>query len=706
MPSTPSPPTVLQKTGSFLRWLSIRLAMVLVLLAVVLTAAVMAGAFGPMPSTARLSTLAHPNASRVLSADGRFIGQYSVEDRHTVPVDALPQHLLDALVATEDVRFYRHGSVDWRSMPRVAAGMLLGKDWGGGSTLAQQWAKNLFGRPAPSWTLPAAKLREMILGQRLLEAHGHDGVLVGYLNTVPFGENCFGIETAAWRFFNKPAKDLEVHEGAVLVGLLKANTYYSPRLHPDRSLQRRNTVLHQMGRYGYLPQAAVDSLHALPLELDYTRRGVHEGLAPYFRDRVRREAEALLGDLRKPDGAPWDLERDGLRVHTTLDRRLQEAAERAVREHLSGLQQRFARDPGSRMAEAKLEDLARESARFQNALTTTGNEAEAWAVMEADRESEWFGWGGSSPVRGSALDSIRHHREMLQAGMLVADPQTGKILAWVGGAEHRRFPFDHVEARRPAGSTVKPLFYAAALELGTDPDAWWPAERAVLDRNEDWSPRNADGAYEGYWSMAGALAHSVNTASVRIYQSQDGEALREKLRGMGLKADWGPYPAQALGSGNASLIELVEAYGVFAEGGKRQPLYAVTRIESASGEVLVEREQPEAKSVLSEEASLRMRSMLELVVDSGTGRLAAADLRPQRRSGRKNRHHPGPRRRLVCGLWSGSGGRGLGGRGRSCTAFQQPGQWAGCRHGVARLGALLAGSPASSQLWQGPAATL
>jgi penicillin-binding protein 1A len=604
-------------------WALRRLLLLGLILAASLVAAVWLGAFGPMPSVEGLGSLAHPNASRVLSADGRFIGQYSVEDRHLVPVDALPRHVLDALVATEDVRFYTHGSIDWRSMPRVMGGLALGKDWGGGSTLAQQWAKNLFGRPSAAWALPAVKLREMILGHRLLKAHGHDGVLVGYLNTVPFGENCFGIETASWRFFNKPAEALRLEEAAVLVGLLKANTYYSPRLHPDRSRERRNVVLQQMGRYGYLDPDAVDSLQALPLELDYTRRGAHEGLAPYFRARVRREAEALLQELHKANGAPYDLERDGLRVYTTLDQRLQEAAEAALSGHMADLQVRFARDPGSRLSAEQVAELAKATDRFRQALASGATETEAWAMLEAERAQDWFGWQGEQSTTASALDSIQHHREMLQAAMLVADPGSGRVLAWIGGAEHRRFPYDRVEAGRPAGSTVKPLFYAAALEAGADPQAWWSAEQPHFPEHDNWMPRNADGRYDGYWSMAGALAHSVNTASVRIYQSQDGDVLRGTLRNMGLEADWGPYPAQALGSGNARLTELVEAYGVFAEGGQYRPLYTVERIESASGEVLVERPPAPPKRVLREDVALRMRGMLELAVDSGT----AASLR-------------------------------------------------------------------------------
>ncbi len=582
-------------------------------------AAVRLGAWGPLPDRDELAGWRHANASLVLASDGRLLGKYWRENRTSVPVDTLPEALLEALVATEDARFWRHDGVDWTAFGRVALGLVSGNEAaGGGSTLAQQLAKNLYGRPGGFLALPAAKVRESLIGRRLEAVHGKRGVLELYLNTVPFGEDCYGIESASWRFFNKSAHDLRVEECAVLVGLLKANTTYSPRRHPEASRGRRDVVLGLMARHGYLSDRARDSLRALPLRLDYTRRGPHDGLAPHFRARVREEAEALLANREGPGGRPWDLERDGLRIHTTLDVVLQGYAEAAVGDHLPGLQRAFAADAGSRSDAEGLARAVEATDRYRRARARGLDDQAIREAFAERRSSTWFHWDGSRVVEGSPLDSVRHHREQLQVGFVVTDPATGDVLAWVGGAEHRRYPYDHARAGRPAGSTLKPLLVAAALEQGRDPCAWLSAERVAHVDRDGWAPRNADGHYEGYWSMPGALAHSVNTATVQLWAGLDPDSVARTMARFGVAEAWGPEPARALGSGNVSAAGLAEAYAVFARDGRTRPLRLVRRIETAEGHPIVVREPAPEREVVPASAARMTRRMLEWAVDSGT----------------------------------------------------------------------------------------
>ena len=590
------------------------------LMLLLLIGLVWAGVFGAIPSTSELrTTIATDDASLVIAADGSIMGKYYRTNRQVIPVDNLPPHLLDALVATEDARFYEHKGVDRWSLGRVFLKTILLRDRsaGGGSTISQQLAKNLYPRKNHGLlNLPVAKIWESIAATRFERVYEKTEILELYLNTVPFGENIYGIEAASLRFFDKPATQLKVEEGAVLIGLLKANTAYNPRLNPERSQHRRNVVLSQMTKYGYLSSTEYDSLKQVDIELHYRTLGVHEGVAPYFRNWVRRQADEALKGLTKENGEAWNIETDGLRIYTTIDPELQKYADQSVREHLAKLQAHFAKDRSSRLRGDALSKAKAGTVRGQR-----GSTAEAWTQK---RDMEIYTPEGMKTVQMSPEDSLVHYEGLLKAGFLVTDPRSGNILAWVGGPEHRYFPYDHVTSRRQAGSTFKPVVFASALEAGKDPCEYIAAAREEYEDYNDWSPRNAGGAYEGYWSMAGALAKSVNTVAVKLFVETGPEEVARHARDLGLEDGFEEetiYPSSALGTGTVSAFDLAEAYSAFQSGGKRRPLNGLLKIEDRNGEVIWEalgRDMP--TQVLGTRTSELMTRMMQMTVDSGTAR--------------------------------------------------------------------------------------
>ncbi|MDX2285161.1 MAG: transglycosylase domain-containing protein [Bacteroidia bacterium] len=587
--------------------------------------AVALGALGPLPDRKELLRLRQPEASVVYAIDGAVLGRYFIENRVSIPLDQIPQHLTSALLATEDVRFYRHDGVDTRSLLRVAFRSLLLRDAaaGGGSTLTQQLAKNLFPRESFRFgSLAANKLREMVLARRLESACSKDEILAWYLNTVPFGDQAFGIEMAAQRFFSKPAAALLEEEAALLVGMLKAPTAYNPRKSPDAAQARRNVVLRQRARYGQIPQQRADSLAALPLRLRYTPGSHSEGLAPYFRESLRLELDRWCQTRAKPGGGTWNLYRDGLRIYTTLHSSLQQYAEQAAAEHLAVLQAAFDRQwtvqKRNKMAAPLLDALIRESPRYRALAAAGRSEAEAMEAMRQPVRMQIYTSRGLADTLLSPADSIVHHLFVLQAGLLAVDPGSGHVRAWVGGINHRIFQFDHVNSRRQAGSVFKPVVYATALEAGLSPCDYVPNDRLVMEEYGNWSPDNADQEYGGEYSLKGALTHSVNIVAVSLMQQVGAERVVETARRLGIAGELQPYPSLALGAGEVSLREMATVYSAFVNGGRKtEPVYLL-RIEDAQGHVLYETPAEIPPQVLSPETSALMLTMLRNVVDKGT----------------------------------------------------------------------------------------
>ncbi len=591
---------------------------------------IMEGAFGPIPSYAELRQIRNATASEIYSADGRVLGKYYIENRVNAHEEEIPAHVINALIATEDARYFEHQGVDLRAFLRVVVKsiLLFDESAGGGSTLSQQLAKNLYPRQDVGiLSLPVAKVKEMLTARRLENLYTKEELLNLYLNTVPFGENVYGIKVASRRFFNKAPEQLRVEEAAVLVGLLKANTFYNPVRNPEHATRRRNIVLAQMHRYGYLTAEEKDSLQNLPLHTDYRPDSRHRGLAVYFRSHLRQQVEAVLQDLRKPDGSSYRIDADGLKIHTTIDARLQRYAEMAAKDHLASLQKALRQDwaPANPPWEDRelLEAAIRESERYRALKQKGMNEEQIAAAFRAPRQMTVYdGEAGHVTRPMSPLDSIRHHLATLNAGMLAADPATGAVKVWVGGVDYRFFPYDHVLSQRQVGSTFKPIVYAAALESGMLPCEYIPNQLVSYVEYQGWEPRNADDAYGGVYSLEGALTHSVNTVSAALIDRLGTGRVVELAEAMGIRSEVPALPAIALGAVEASLWDMVQAYGTLANRGRRPGLFFLSRIETADGRVLFEADtdaQP-SPQVLPAQTAGMITHMLESVVDSGTAR--------------------------------------------------------------------------------------
>ena len=581
------------------------------------------GAFGTLPDKAALRQIQKPLASEIYAADGPLLGRYYIENRSEVNYEDMPPHLIQALLAAEDIRFFKHRGVDHWSMLRVMfKSILMGdRSAGGGSTLSQQLAKNLFPRRSYGiLSLPVNKMKEVIIARRLERIYSKEQILSHYLNTVSFGEQAFGIGTAAKRFFDKSVVELHVEEAATLVGMLKATSYYNPRTQPERCIIRRNIVISQMRKYDFLTAAQSDSLQALPLGLRYRRFSHSEGPAPYFRSFLRTRIQSLFAEQpQKPN-----LFTEGLRIYTSLDSRLQAHAEAAVQTHISRLQKDFDRHWGKQHPWGKdLSVVARavsRSDRYRKLKADGLSDDSIQTIFARKRPMRLFSWEGERDSLMSPLDSVIHYARMLHAGLLALDPQTGEVKAWVGGIDHHYFKYDHVTARRQVGSTFKPILYATALEAGRDPCDHISAEQVVYEDYDAWSPANADGAYEGSYSLQGGLIHSVNTVSAALIMETGPGRVADLAARMGATASIPREPAIALGAADLSLWEMVAMYAVFARDGYACEPRVIRRIEDRNGNILYQAEASTAERVLYEETALMMTRMLQSVVDSGTAR--------------------------------------------------------------------------------------
>jgi penicillin-binding protein 1A len=482
------------------------------------------GGFGHLPTKRELVHYKNKTATLVLADKGELIGKIFAQNRTNISYDQIPEHLINALIATEDARFFEHEGIDSRSLLRVIFKSILfsDPDAGGGSTISQQLVKNMFGRRSYGFlTMPVNKIREALIARRLEKVFSKEEILALYLNTVSFGENLFGIEAASGRYFNKSTNQLLMEESAVLVGMLKANTTYNPHLNPESSKNRRNVVLMQLAKYKYLSQSQADSLSVLPLNLDYANIE-SGGPADYFLVRIKMDARRILEDIRIKTGKEWNLEEDGLVIRTTLDYKLQKFAKDAFREHLGIMQERL--------------------------------------------QNQYRGTNGLRKLK-EINDTLKLEDVILHAGLLALDVETGKIRAWVGGINFQTNPYDQVMARRQLASSFKPIIYAAALEKGIKPCQYLDNKPLVVPGFEGWSPSNYDNTTGGKYSLAGALANSMNIPTVNLYQEVGFDRIEELWNKMGFSFPIYNSPALALGTAEASVLELAVAYASFANGG-------------------------------------------------------------------------------------------------------------------------------------------
>ena len=584
------------------------------------------GVFGELPDYIQLKQIRNNVATNIYSVDNKLIGRYYYQNRTNVSFDDLPKHLVNALIATEDARFYEHNGLDYRSTLRVIVKsiILMDRSSGGGSTLTQQLAKNLFPRKEfKLLTIPIAKIKEILTAIRIEKLYTKNDIIELYLNTVPFGENTYGIETAALTFFNKEPSELSIEESAVLIGLLKANTGYNPRLYQKAALKRRNIVLSQMCRYGYLKNEDFEVLKKKPIQLDYHKLTHTEGLAPYFREHVRQLATKLLKDIKRPDGSSPNLYTDGLKIYTTLNAQMQIYLEKAVQEHLSQLQQLFdkqwqGKEPWK--LDPKLATLQIEQSKAYQDLVGKGlTKNEAIAAMRTPRESEIFTWNGIQDTLISPLDSLLHHFKTLQTGALVMNAKSGDVLAWVGGVNFKYFQYDHVMAKRQTGSTIKPIVYASALEKGIEPCDFFENDSVVYTDYDSWTPQNSSEPYGGFYSVKGALANSINTISVKLLLQAGIDSTIELANRMGISSTLPNVPSMALGTGEVSLYDMVKSYAVFVNQGRTIEPRLIRRIEDADGNLLYADPAHElTDSVILESTAQQILAMLQGVVDRGT----------------------------------------------------------------------------------------
>ena len=575
---------------------------------------VLGGVFGKLPDNQSLKQIQNPIATEVYSADGVLMGTYYIQNRQYLEPSEIPETIKDALVATEDVRFYSHKGIDTRSLVRVFfKTLLLRKEGsGGGSTLTQQLAKNLYPRSNKgSFSMPVNKVKEMATARRMEKVYTKDEILEMYLSTVPFGENTFGIKAASRRFFNKDPQDLQLEEAAVLVGMLKATNLYNPVKNPERATKRRNVVLSQMAKYDRLDATEADSLRGIPLEVDYHPLPHNAGIAPYFREFIRGELDLWCKEHYKNESEPYNLYTDGLKVYTTIDSRLQQYAEEAMKSHMAHLQEIFEK-------QWKGDELWKGLTEKQLLINYDGKQRPGMA-SEAARKMEVFSWEGLQEKEYNTLDSIKHYLKFLQTGFMAMDVKSAEIKAWVGGIDHEYFKYDHVRASRQTGSTFKPLVYLEALEQGIAPCNCYPNDSIVYEEFDNWTPRNADRSYGGYYSMKGAMIHSVNTISVELLMQVGIDSVLELAQNMGIESELPAVPSLALGTGAVSLYEMMRVYQAIAnQGVAKTPLY-VTRIEDRNGKVL-EGNNPDAEgiSICNPENAELMVEMLRGVVNDGT----------------------------------------------------------------------------------------
>lgn len=584
------------------------------------------GVFGRLPNETDLKQIRNNQASEIISVDEKLLGRYYYQNRTNASIDDVPKYLIDALVATEDVRFYRHDGVDFRSTLRVIVKSLIlrNKSAGGGSTISQQLAKNLFPRKKHgALSMPVAKCKEIITAKKLEKIYTKNEILELYLNTVSFGENTYGIETAALVYFSKETKDLNRQESALLVGLLKANTSYNPRIHQEASRKRRNTVLAQMRRNDFLSKEDADSLQKLPVELKFQRLTHNEGLAPYFREHLRHELSDILKDIKKADGSEYNLYSDGLTIYSTVNYSMQKFAEEAVKEHLKELQSLFDQHWKGREPWRKNLEIAnlqiKQSHTYQSYVNSGLSHAQAIEKMKEPRETMVFEWNGENDTILSPMDSVLHHFKTLQTGMLVMNHNNGDVLVWIGGSNYKYFKYDHVKSKRQAGSIFKPIVYATALKKGTSPCTMYANDSIVYEDYDNWTPQNADRKFGGYYSMKGALANSVNTISAKLIMEVGIAETIQQAKAMGIQSDLPEVPSLALGTGEVSLNEIVQAYCVFNNGGRTVNPRMIRRIEDAHGHVIYSNSAHElGDSVLSTEEAQTMVAMMQGTVDRGT----------------------------------------------------------------------------------------
>ena len=636
------------------------------------------GLFAEIPSFEELENPKSKLATELISEDGAVINTYHIENRSYVKFKDLSPNLVNAAVATEDIRFYKHSGIDFRGLARVAVKTMVMRDAssGGGSTITQQLAKTLFPRDTASAKFPGhkefklvvSKFKEWITAVKLERNYTKDEIMAMYMNAIFFGSNAYGIKAAAQTFFAKEPWELNVEESATLVGMVNKPTRYNPVLNYDRSIGRRNHVLSQMNKYGFLDQAAYDSIVALPIVLSYKQQDHNAGLAPYFRDMLRRymnaseprksayyfkedyeadkvlwEEDPLYGWLNKnlkPDGTKYNLDKDGLRIYTTINSKMQRFAEEAVVEHLSKDLQRsfnndmkrkpnrpFALDVPKETIDLLMQQARRWSDRYRNLKSSGASDEEIAKSFETKTKMRVFSWNANGYVDTvmTPNDSIRHYKSFLRAAFIAMEPHTGNIKAYVGGPNYRYFKYDNArQTKRQVGSTIKPFLYTLAMQEGYTPcDKVVNVPQTFIVGDTTWTPKSTDKAE---WigqtvTLKWGLTKSSNNISAYLMKQFGPNAMVDMCRKLGITTYLPAVPSLCVGPADITVMEMVSAYNTFPSRGVNISPMMVTRIEDHDGNVLGNF-APRKRESISESTAYLMVNLMQGVVNEGTaGRL-------------------------------------------------------------------------------------
>lgn len=587
------------------------------------------GLFGKLPSFRDLENPKSNLASEVISDDGLVLGTYYIQNRSNVSYNELSPALIKALISTEDTRFNAHSGIDFRRTFTIIFYNLVGKKQGA-STITQQLALNLFseeGRSRSTSTRIIQKFRELITAVRLERNYTKEEILTMYLNTVDFGAyNTYGIKSAAKTYFNTTPAKLTAPQAAVLVGMLKGPGIYSPIRYPENALRRRNTVLNNMRKGGFLTAAETEAFKQEPITLDFRPNSYGEGLAPYFRATLKSEIKRTFNELSitQADGTPYDLDRDGLRIYTTIDSRMQAFAEEAQKEWMQELQVAFNRqfrgmaDPFKGIEDVVTNGI-QQSDRYRILNQQGISEEEIQASFNTPVKMTIFSWKGNLDTTMTPLDSVRYNKMILRNALMSMEPQTGYVRAWVGGINFEHFKYDQVKmGSRQVGSTAKPFTYAVAIDNGYSPCFQVPnAPITISFGNDSWTP-NADSPIGGPLTLKKALAHSQNYATADLINRVGSQEVANLIKNFGITTQVPAYPSISLGSFEASIYDMVGAYSTFVNHGVwNKPLYLL-RIEDRNGAVIYTN-APQVKAVFNDQSAYAMVDMLKNVVMEGSG---------------------------------------------------------------------------------------
>jgi penicillin-binding protein 1A len=659
--------------------------------------------FGGMPSLQELENPKSQNASLIISEDGQEIGKYFRENRNPLEFEQLPLNIINTLVSTEDARFTSHSGIDIRSMMRVV--FSFGTS-GGGSTISQQLAKNLFhtrsiefGEDDPVYIgllmkidglrTVIAKVKEWILAIKLERRYTKQEIMAMYLNEVSFGNNAYGIQVACRTYFQKDIQNVSLTEAATLIGLLQNPSLYDPRVRPEKTLERRNTVLGQLAKYDFILPEELDKLRETPLNLHYKVENQNTGAAPYFREAIRTEVLRILKEINKdrPEDQQLNLYTSGLRIYTSVDSRMQKFAEESVREHMQAEQKLFyahwqGRNPwvNEEMKEIKgfLRDAMKRTQRYRDLMEAYENdEFKVWEELNKPVRMSVFTYDGDKDTTFSSMDSLRYYKKILNCGFMAMDPTNGHVKAWIGGINYKYFKFDHIsQSRRQPGSTFKPFVYGAAIENEVITPCDELVDEPVTFGEEDgltgttWTPQNSDGKYSyEKLKMRRAMGLSINSISAKLMKQLGPDKIADFAHKCGITSPLNEVPSLCLGASEVSLMDQVTAYSTLVNGGEKTDPILILKITDKVGNVLREFSPP-AKAVIKPETAYLMTYMLQgAVLEPGgtaeglkrTGIVAGNEIgaKTGTTSNYSDGWFMGVTQKLVAGVWVGGDDRSI-----------------------------------------------